>query len=69
MKLGPETKIDKRNKKIKKKIENNVMPEDCDVISIISIYRQFRAIQKPDCRCMVCETYIFINSNVIFNKK
>ena len=32
-------------------------------IVILPFYGQFRATRKPDSRCMVCKTYIFINSN------
>ena len=45
MTLGPVPKLDKRKKIISKKIDNDVMSENCDVISI---YSQFGAIGKPD---------------------
>ena len=52
MKLGPLTKIDKRNKatskKNKKKKDDDIMPANCDAIVIFQIYGQFGAIQKPD---------------------
>ena len=41
------------------------MSENCDVIVIFPIFDQFGAIPKPDSRCMVCKTYIFINSNLL----
>ena len=44
------------------------MLEKCDVIVIFPIYGHFRAIQKLDSRCMICKTYIFINSNLLSNK-
>ena len=56
MKLGPVTKIDKRNKAAPKKLGNNVMLASCDVIG---------AIWKLDSGCIVCKTYIFINSNLL----
>ena len=65
IKLGTVTKLGKRNKTTSKKIDNDVMLENCDVIDILPIYAQFRAIWKPDSGCIVCETYIFINSNVL----
>ena len=34
MKLGPVTKLDRRNKKTSKKIDDDVMSKDCDVIAI-----------------------------------
>ena len=42
------------------------MSENCDVIAIFQIYNQFGAIWKPDSGCIVCKTYIFINSNLLF---
>ena len=72
MKLGPVTKIDKRNKatskKKKKKNDDDIMPANCDVSVIFQIYGQFGAIQKPDSGRIVCKTYIFINSNLLSYK-
>ena len=65
MKLGPVTKPDKRNKTTSKKIDDDVMSENCDAISIFAIYGEFGAIWKPDTGRIVCETYIFINSNLL----
>ena len=45
---------------IDKKINNDVMSENCDVIDIFLIYGQFEAIQKPDFGRIICKTYIFI---------
>ena len=39
-----------------------------DVIVSFPIYDQFRAIRKPDSGCIVCKTYMFINSNLLFYK-
>ena len=64
MKLGPVTKLDKRNKTTSKKFDNDVMLENCDVIVIFSIYSQFGAVWKPDSRRIVRKTYAFINSNL-----
>ena len=63
MKLGPVTKLDKRNTATSKKFDNDIMSANCDVIVFFPIYGQLAAIQKPDSRCMVYKTYIFINSN------
>ena len=41
MKLGPITKLDKRNKTTSKKYDNDVMTKNCDVIAIVLIYGQF----------------------------
>ena len=70
MKLGPVTKLDKRNKTTlkKKERENDVISENCDVIVIFPIYGQFGAIRKPDSGRIVCKTYIFINSNLLSYK-
>ena len=38
MRLGPVTKIDKRNKKTSKKVDDDVMSINCDVIVIFPIY-------------------------------
>ena len=58
MKLGPVTKLDKRNKATSKKVDNDV---NFGVILIFTIYAQFGAYWKPDSRCLV----IFINSNLL----
>ena len=44
------------------------MSENCDAISIFPIYGQFGAIWKPDSGCIVCKTYISINSNLLSYK-
>ena len=68
MKLRPVTKIDKRNKKPSKTFDNDVMSKKYDSISIFSICGQFGAIWKPDCQCIACKAYIFINSNLLSYK-
>ena len=64
MKLGRVTKLDKRNKTVSKKLDDDVMSRNCDVIVIFPIYGQFGAIHKPDSGRIVCITYLFINSNL-----
>ena len=64
MKLCPVTKLDKRNKTSLKKIYDEVMSENCDFITIFSIYGQFGEIRKPDSGRIVCKTYIFVKSNL-----
>ena len=60
MKLGPVTKLDKRNKKHHtKKIDNDTMPEICDAIVVF----------PEQSGCIVCKTYIFINSNLFYLTK
>ena len=65
MKLGPGTKLDKKNKTTSKKFDDDVMSRNFDVIVIFSIYSQFRAIWKRNSERIVCKTYIFINSNLV----
>ena len=61
------TKLDKRNKTMPKN-DVDVMSANCNVIVIFLIYDQLGAIQKPDSGCIVCQTYIFINSNSLSYK-
>ena len=68
MKLVPVIKIDKRNKTTSKKFDDDVISENCDVIVMYPISGQFREIRKPDSGSIVCKTYIFINSNLLFYK-
>ena len=68
MKFGPVTKIDMRNTTTSKKFVDEMMSENCDVIFIFTIYGQFGAIWKPDSGRLVCNTYIFINSNLLSYK-
>ena len=69
MKLGPVTKLDKRKRATSKKFDDKVMSANCDVIVLFQIYGQFGAIWEPDSGCMVCNTYIFINSNLFILRK
>ena len=46
MKLGPVTKLGKRNKTTS--IDADVMSENCDVIVIFRIFGQFGAVRRPD---------------------
>ena len=68
MKLGPVTKLDKKNKTTLKKFDDGVMSESCDVIPIFLVFGQFGAIWKPDSRRRACKTYIFIDSNLLSYK-
>ena len=52
--LRPVTKCDKRNKTASKKIDDDVMLENWDIIVVFLIYGQF----------IVCKTYIFIKSSL-----
>ena len=68
MKLGSATKRNKKNKITSKIFGDDVMSENRDVIAIFLIFGQFGEIQKPDSGCIVCKTYIFINSNFYLTK-
>ena len=68
MKLGPVTKLNKRNKITSKKFDDDVMLKNCDVILTFLIYGQFGAILKPDSGRRSCKTYVFINSNLLSYK-
>ena len=62
MKFGLVAKLYKRNMEDKKKID---MSTNCDVIVFFPIYGQFGAIRKQDSGRMVCETYNYINNNIL----
>ena len=68
MKLGPETKLDKRNKTTSKKFDDNVISNNCDVINIFPICGQFGAMWNADSGHIVHKNYIFINSNLLSYK-
>ena len=68
IKLAPATKLDNRNKITSKKVDNDDMSANYDVIVIFPIYNQFGAIRKPDSGRIVCKTYSFINSNLLSYK-
>ena len=58
MKLGPVTKLDKRNKTTSKTFDDDVFSANCNIIVIF-----------PDSWLIVCKTYIFIKSNLKYYKK
>ena len=68
MKLGPVTKLDKRNKTMLKKFDGDVISASYEVTVTFPIYGQFGTIWKPDSGCIVCKIFIFINSNFSFYK-
>ena len=67
MKLGPVTNLYKGNTATSK-IDNDFMSANRDAIVIFPIYGQFRAIQKPISGYLVCNTTIFIYSNLLSYK-
>ena len=68
MKLGPVTKLHKRNKATSKKIDNDVMSENCDVIVIFRVFGQFGTVWGPDSGHRVCRSYVVNNSNLLSYK-
>ena len=50
LKLGPVTKLEKRNKAMSKEFDDDAMPANCHIIVIFPIYSQFGVIWKPDSR-------------------
>ena len=68
MKLRPVTKLNKRNKTISKKFDDDVISKNCDVIVVFPIFGQFGAVWKPNYGHRVCKTYVFINSNFLIYK-
>ena len=65
MKLGPVTKIDRRNETTSKKFVDDVMSENFVVIVFSPIYGQVGATWKLVSRGIAYKTYIFINSNLL----
>ena len=59
MKLGPVTKLDRRNKRTLIKFDVNVMSVNFDVIVVFLIYGQFGTIPKPYSGSIVCKLFIF----------
>ena len=68
MKLGPVTKLDKRNKTMLKYFNDDVISANCNVIVIFPISGQFGVIREQDSGRRVCKIYIFINNNLLFYK-
>ena len=64
MKLGPVTKLDKRNKTTSKKFDFEVMSGNCDVIVIFRIFGQFGVVRRADSGHRVCKSYVFSNNNL-----
>ena len=61
-------KPDKKNKTTSKKIDDDAMLENCNVIAIFPIYGKFEEIRKPGSGRIVSKTYIIINSNLLSYK-
>ena len=67
-KLGPVSKITKRNKATSKD-NNDVMMAKCDVIVIFPIYDQSGEIQKPYSGRIVCKTYFSLTVTIYLAKQ
>ena len=70
MKTGP---VDlnlsiKRNLTTSKQFDDDTISANYDIIFIFTIYGQFLAIQKPDSRCMVHNSHLFVTNNNIWQK-
>ena len=65
MELGPVTKLDKRTKVASTKFDGDVISENCDVIVIVWIFGQFRAVLRADSRYRVHKECIIRNSNLL----
>ena len=63
MKVGLVTKLGKRDKATSKKIRDEVIPGNFDVIVIFLTFGQFGAIRIPDSGRRACKIYVFINNN------
>ena len=56
MKLGPVTKLEKRNKTTLKTFDVYATSENYDVIVIFRIFGQFGAVRRPDSGHRVCKS-------------
>ena len=65
MKLVSVIKLDKRNVK---KIEDDIMSANGEILVIFAIYGQFRAIRKSNSRRMVYNSYNFISIKLLSYK-
>ena len=68
MKLGPITKLAKKNAATSKKFDDDVLSINYDFILSFRIYGQFGGIWKPDSGRMFYNPYTFINSNLLSYK-
>ena len=68
MKVGPVSLDNGNTSTSKKKVADDAMSANCDVIVFFPIYEQFAATRKPDSGRRVYETYIFINSDLLSYK-
>ena len=68
MKLGPVTKIDKRNKTKSKNFDDDEMSENYDAIVVFRIFVQFGAVRRTDSGHRVCKSYVFGNSHLLSYK-
>ena len=69
MKIGPVTKLDKRNTATLKKADDDIMSANYEVIIVFLIYGKFGAILEPDSGHIVRNFYILLNRNLLSYKK
>ena len=65
MKLGPVTKLDKRNKSTSKKLNDDVISENCDVIVIFLDFWPIWSSAEAGFRTQSAKSYVFSNSNLL----
>ena len=63
MRLGPVTKLEKKNKTTSRKLDVDVMSENHDVIVVFRLFVQFGAVRRPDSGHRVCKIYVLSNKN------
>ena len=68
MELGPVIKLYKKNIATSKKLDDDAMSANCDVIVILPNFAQFGAIRKPHSGSIACKTYIVISGNLLSYK-
>ena len=64
MKLGPVTKLDRKNMGTPKQFDDDAASANYSVIVIFPIYGWFGAIRNPESGHIVYDSYIFISSNL-----
>ena len=56
MKLGPVTKLGKKNKTMSKRLDDGAMSGKCDIIPNFPIYGQFGVMRKPGSVLLNCKS-------------
>ena len=66
--LDQQLNLTRETKQRQKKVDNDVISENWDVIVIFPIYGQFGEIRKLDSKRITCKSYIFINITFYLTK-